>query len=266
MTPHFEFVSKAASGSSARGRVESSAGSLVNRAQIWLDQDWSGTIQPGDSITVSLVVVDALQETFKVDLFIGLVSQVRPAGDLLLIECVTAAARLLLDQAAVKAWSNASVASIVSDLLGMSSFDSSAVSMPDSFASQLLHSWHTDGGLVGHELADLLSAVAPAVLTCSMPDGSLSLGTRADLAGQLSVFTFPTDASLNAQGTPEFTRTRFSLRPVYAHQAVVSPADGSFLGTVDVVVHAISMGQAFTEIILDPTPDAAVAAYAASAA
>lgn len=266
MTPHFEFVSTDGTGQAARGRIESSAGSLVNRAQLWLGMDWQGSVKQGDDITISITVVDALLEMFRVELFIGIVSKVRPAGDLILIECVTHSAWLLLADAPVKAWVNAPVASVVKDLVGSTRLDASTLWIPPTFESSILHSWHTDGGVVAHELTELLFSVAPGVIPCAMPDGSLSIGTRADLAQQLSVLTFPTDASINPEGAPEFTRTQFSLRPAYAHQAVVAPADGEFLGTIDAVVHHISMGQAYTEIILDKTPDAAVAAYAAAGA
>jgi hypothetical protein len=256
--PHFDFKSTNATGSAPRGRIESSAGSLVNRAQIWVDQDWSGSVASGDEISISILAPTAFQEVFMVTPFVGIISQVRPAGDLILIECVTASARLLLATAQVRAWANTMVAQVLSDLLAMSAFDASLASFPDAFQSKLLHCWNTDGGLVAHEITELLAAVAPDVHACAMPDGALVFGSRGDLAAQLSTWVFPTDASINAEGVPEYTRTRFSLRPVYAHQAVASPIDGSLLGTVDSVKHYIAPGQVYTDVVLDRTPDAGV--------
>lgn len=263
MTPYFEFVSSSASGSTVRGRVESSAGSLVNRAQLWLDRNWDGDIQPKDSIEIALVAVGALGDAFALNLFIGVVSLVRPAGDFILVEAVTSGAQLLLKQAPVLGWSNATLSRVLKDLFSAGGISSTSTWWPAAFDQVFLHSWNTDAGLLAHEITELLVANAPGSVASAMPDDTISIGSREELARQLSVFTFPTDASLPAAGLPEANRTRFSPRPVYAGQAVQDPFDSSFMGTVDSVVHVLRPGQAYSEILLDRTDDVGVAGYVA---
>lgn len=264
MSASFEFTSVKASGKAPRGRVESVAGSLVNRAQIWVQDGWEGSLTPGDSIKISVYFAAATGEQALAQIFVGVVSVVRPSGDFLLVESVSPSAYLLLAAAPVKSWVNVSIGRVMSDLISSTSMDSSLVFLSSGFSDKSLHCWNTDGGLVAHELTELLAANAPNILMSSAPDGSLVIGSREDQARALHIFAFPSDASSQDLGVTDVNRVRFAMQPACAHQGVYDPVDGSFLGTIDQAIYVVRPGQAYTEIVLDPTPDAGVAAYVSS--
>ena len=253
-----------ATGRARSGRVESVAGSMVHRGLVRLLDQWNGSVSVGDTLTITVYSSSPTGAQFVYDIFKGKITRVRPDGDHTLVEGASAAASLLVKSSKVRAWSNAMSSRVLRDLLGEAGV--SPGSIPSAMTTKLLHVWNTEGALLAHEVSSLLYSNHPGFLAFSDYEGELLIGTRADLAKTFSLVAFPTDATMRETG-PDIERVQFSMRPVCAHQAVFDPFTRLCLGTVESAVHEITpMGKAYTEIILDRTPDSAVWGYVASKA
>lgn len=252
MRAHFVFESDSASGIATKGSIELAAGSLVNRATLYLSRDWTGSLTSGDGILIHVFADDVTGVSTLFFAFNGLVSNVRQSGEFLLVEAVTPGSVLLRAQAVPKSWSNAFASSILDDLVGFSKLGSGFLKVSDSLSLINLHSWFSDSRVVAHEISDLLYSVSPDSIVYGSNNGYILIDDRAGLAKSQGNFAYPFDA--NAGAGADIEKSKFSLQPVLPHQVVYDESDSSFIGSVDSVTHMISIGQTFTQVVIDRTP------------
>jgi hypothetical protein len=262
VNPFFSFKSKSSSGVAYRGRVELSAGSLSNRAFLFLDPAWEGSLSTRDSISLEITAFDELEGAYSFPCFEGVVTQILPKGDSIYVECVTVGSYLLVKSAPVKSWSNTTASSVFKFLLGLSGAKSAKLHLPGGFGGDFLHVWNTDGGTLAEEIYDLFAAHMPGCVLFSSGIGHLMAGTRDDLGKLLQPWPFPSDvASTLVSGVVDSEASQFSLRPASPHQVVYVPEDKSFLGTLDSVCHEIRPGRARTDIVIDRSGSSALTSY-----
>lgn len=258
MKPHFVFKTPRCTGDSTRGRIEFSAGSLSNRAQLFLDSNVTGEIRTLDEIDIEVVSFDpSSNSVYSFPAFKGIVSQILPRGDSVLVEAVTFASHLLVTPSSPRAWSNVTVFDVFRDLLSSSKVGLSDLNMPDGFGTRFLHVWDTNGGTIADEILALFAMNLPGVQAFASFLGKILVGDRSQLGRLLQFWPFPSDAAGSpvGRGIVDTDASVFSLRPACPHQVAYEIDGTSFLGTIDSVLHEIRPGRAQTVVVLDRRPD-----------
>lgn len=266
MKPFFSFKTESAAGDSPRGRVEFSAGSLSNRAELFLDPGWAGTLKATDAIEIEATAFDQVGSSYSFPVFKGVVNQILPKGDSTYIECVTVGAYLLVQKAPVKAWANTTVKAVFSSLFSLSKASKAPLHLPSGFGGGFLHVWETNGGVLADEVYELLSAHAPGVSILSSFTGDIFVGDRTALGKLLQFWPFPSDVATGptSKDIVDMQASQFSLRPACPHQLVYNPDDTSFMGTIDSVCHEIRPGRSRTTVIVDHAPSADLSSFLAA--
>lgn len=269
MNSYFTFKTKNASGHAYRGRIEFSAGSLSNRAQLYLDSNSSGEIRTLDDIEIEITSFDPVSNaSFSFPAFKGVVSQLAPRGDYIALEAVTVGSYLLVTPAKPTAWSNVSLRVVFMALLSASKVSAASVRLPDGFGTQFLHVWETCGGSLSDEILALFASHLPGTMAFASFLGEIFVGDRDQLGELLQFWPFPSDAAGSpvGRGVVDPDASTFSLRPACPHQVAYETDATSFLGTIDSVVHEIRPGRAETSVVLDRRPSPILAAALARAA
>lgn len=250
----FEFLTTRAGGLAHAGVVSGAADSLVNTADLLVDPTRleDGVIAPKDPITVWCISEGARFEVFR-----GVVSGVRRDGANFRIQSATLGAVAMVDQAPPRSWANTTARAILQDLLSMSRISLELLACSPTLSDKFLHVWNTDGGSVADEIRVLLNTVAPGLAVLGSLDGRTLIGTREDIARCFPPMLYPFDQSV---GETDTEITRFPLRFGMPGMACTTVGD-AFAGTLSVVRHVIAPGQAYTDLVLDDTPDEGLVAW-----
>lgn len=257
MNERFEFVTTNCSGHSVRGTISASVGSLVNTGVLEVDLPHlgPGTLDRKDDIDIFAIVDD-----LRLPVFTGIVSALRSRGELLRIEFATRTAYMQVARTSVRTWANVKADQVVRDIVSDSTFPVELIRMPDSLKQIFLHAWGTDGGTVADEVQALLDQVLPSAVFSGGLDGFAFIGDRYELAESLPPTLYPTNEMTSAADVDSMS---FSLRHAFPG-APCFDADGEFVGTLDRVAYIIEPRTSRTELILDSTYDARIAALGAA--